>query len=59
MENNEEIKEAIRFTVRGALAIFSKDPHRFSTRGCDTCKAISEMIDEPWGCVKMAREYKR
>lgn len=38
-----------------ALDIFAADPHRFSTRGCATCRDISTVIGKPWGCVALGR----
>lgn len=39
-----------------ALNVFALDPHRFSTRGCGTCRNISEIIGKPWGCVALAKK---
>lgn len=41
-----------------ALEILARDPHRFSTRGCETCRNISTVIGKPWGCIALARETK-
>lgn len=35
---------------RVALDLFVADQHRFGSRPCGTCRQISNIIGEPWGC---------
>lgn len=35
-----------------ALDMYAQDPHRFSSRPCATCRAISVLIGKKWGCSK-------
>lgn len=41
-----------------ALRLIQKDMHQFSKRPCSTCKTISLLIHEPFGCVIKANERK-
>jgi hypothetical protein len=34
------------------LRLIEADPHQWSSRPCPTCRAISGIIDRPFGCVK-------
>ena len=38
------------------LDLFDRDPHQWSTRPCQTCKAISALVGKPFGCVRKAKE---
>lgn len=47
---DECIQAAARVLARAALNLLYADPHQWSTRPCPTCRAITAMIDEPYGC---------
>lgn len=43
----------IEFRVAEVIArLVEGDPHQWSTRPCATCKAISSLLDRPFGCYK-------
>jgi len=50
------IKAAASVIAKAALELFVADKHRWSTRPCATCRSISGMIDEPFGCIKFRIE---
>lgn len=50
----ETIQAAARLLMRSALNTLYADPHQWSTRPCPTCRAISGLIGEPFGCNKFA-----
>lgn len=49
---------AINKLIKSALNIYANDPHRFSKRPCQTCKSISCILNESWGCVKLREDRK-
>lgn len=51
-----EMKKVVNLEL--ALDLFSKDAHRFSTRGCHTCKTITELLGKPFGCLKLKEGKK-
>jgi hypothetical protein len=42
--------------IKFALKSFYTDNHNWSSRGCQTCKQISEAIGEGFGCVLAAKD---
>ncbi|KKL19139.1 hypothetical protein LCGC14_2468450 [marine sediment metagenome] len=51
MANVEEVVKAAALVIaRAALNLFAVDQHRWSDRPCPTCRQITAMIGEPWGC---------
>ena len=50
------IKAASSVIAKAALELFVSDQHRWSTRPCATCRSISNMIGEPFGCIKFKVE---
>ena len=46
------IKAAALVIAKAALKLFVADQHCWSTRPCTTCRSISDMIGEPFGCIK-------
>lgn len=59
-ESTEEVVEVFgRLIAKAALGIFVVDQHRWSTRPCTTCKQISTLIGEPWGCDKFRQDVER
>lgn len=63
MAETQEIAElknrvsALESTLPSAVSeLIYKDPHKWSTRPCPTCKPISTMIGQPFGCVRYAIE---
>jgi len=56
MKFTEEQEFAIglvkRVLLRPILNLIEKDPHQWTARPCSTCQTISQMIEEPFGCVR-------
>lgn len=38
--------------------VFEVDPHQFSSRPCETCLAVSALLDRPFGCLKVAADRR-
>lgn len=56
---NEIVKAAARVLAKAALGLFVVDPHAWSDRPCSTCKQISDLLGEPWGCYEYQIHLKR
>ena len=41
-----------KILLKPILNLLENDPHQWSTRPCSTCETISQVIEEPFGCVK-------
>jgi len=52
------IQAAARVLTRTALRLLQDDNHMWSARPCATCRAISEILAEPFGCVEYARRKR-
>ena len=46
------IEAAALLIAKAALELFVADQHRWSTRPCPTCRSISGLIGESFGCIK-------
>lgn len=53
------IKAAVNIIVESVLNLIQKDPHQWSARPCSTCRAISSIINKPFGCILYAIEKKK
>jgi hypothetical protein len=52
------IQAAANVLIEAVIRLVEQDPHQFSTRPCSTCRAVSSIIDKPFGCVRKAMEKK-
>ena len=57
MSNDQLIKDraiSIQAGVRVLLScvadVLYKDPHQWGNRGCGTCRTVSSILGEPFGC---------
>lgn len=50
-ETEQVIQAAALVLMRSALELIQNDPHQWSERGCQTCRAVSTILREPFGCV--------
>ncbi len=50
------LEEAVTLIVGAILDALEADPHQWSTRGCQTCRAISALAHRDFGCVKAAKK---
>lgn len=48
-QNNNSYDQKISETV---ARLFEADPHQYSSRPCQTCRAISSLLNRPFGCEK-------
>lgn len=44
-----------RELAEAVARVFERDPHSWSNRGCQTCKAVSAILDRDFGCVAYAK----
>lgn len=56
MKAEEIVQAAANILMEAVLELLEADPHQFSTRPCSTCRAVSTIIDRPFGCVRKAME---
>ena len=42
-----------------AVRLLSKDMHTVSTRPCETCALVTNVLGEPFGCVARAIQRKK
>lgn len=60
---DEEVEQMLKMTVRvlfnAVLGMLQEDPHTWSTRPCQTCRAISGIIGEPFGCYLYAEQRRK
>lgn len=56
---NESNDQAKRLTLLEALHRLSIDMHEYSMRPCETCRGITEIIHQPFGCYHYQACCKR
>lgn len=56
MNNEEIIQAAANVMLKTVLKLIQDDPHQWSKRPCSTCRAISSIIGEPFGCILKAKK---
>ena len=52
----EKGRQIERGSISSALNLLHSDSHQWSTRPCSTCKAISAVFGEPFGCIRYAKD---
>ena len=55
-ELNDGLDAAADKIYSAAMDLIQKDPHQWSTRGCQTCRTVSELTKKPFGCVLYAKQ---
>lgn len=50
MDDERVIQAAVRLLMRSALRLITEDNHMWSTRPCSTCRTITALLGEPFGC---------
>jgi hypothetical protein len=53
---SEGLSAAVDKVTSSAFKLIQADPHQWSTRDCQTCRLVSELIKKPFGCVLYAKE---
>lgn len=52
----EAVQMAAQVIARVALDMIEEDSHHFGTRPCQTCNAVSRLLNRQWGCVKVRHQ---
>jgi hypothetical protein len=50
IEDERVIQAAVRVFTRSALRLITEDNHLWSTRPCSTCRTITALLGESFGC---------
>ncbi len=51
--NHERRLQALETLLPAAvLDLIQRDPHQWSKRGCATCRSVSTLLGQPFGCDK-------
>ena len=53
------VQAAAKLILKQVLNLLQGDPHQWSSRPCPTCRTISGIVGEPFGCVLHAQQKKR
>ena len=53
-EADEIVQAAARVLMEAALQLIEADSHQWSTRGCQTCRAVGSLVGRSFGCYKYA-----
>jgi len=56
IELEDVIQAAARMITGRILALMQVDPHQWSARPCDTCRTVTALAGEDFGCVKYAKD---
>lgn len=59
IELEDVIRAAGKMITGRILALMQVDPHSWSTRPCDTCRTVSALAGEPFGCVKYSLDKRK
>lgn len=57
-EQEEMIKACANVLIDTIANIIYADSHHWSTRPCETCKAITAILGKPFGCDRYREEKK-
>lgn len=49
MSDDDAVRAAARVLMGAALDLLQADPHSWSDRGCQTCRAIGAIVGRPGG----------
>jgi hypothetical protein len=44
------IQAAARMLFKAAARVLNTDPHQWSSRPCETCRVVTGVLGEPFGC---------
>jgi hypothetical protein len=59
VETTEDvIRAAVNVIVEPLLRMLQDDPHQWSTRPCETCRAIESLTGKPFGCYLYAHRRR-
>lgn len=52
---DEVIQAGARVLLRAIVDIVQGDPHKWGSRPCASCQAVTQILGEPFGCIKYQR----
>lgn len=58
-ETEDIIRAAANVIIEPILKLIQDDPHQWSTRPCQTCRIITSLTGNSFGCVKKAEEHRK
>lgn len=50
------IREAARVILGVGADVLYQDPHQWSDRPCQTCRAVTDLLGAPFGCIRFSLE---
>lgn len=50
------VRAAANVLAGAALQLIQDDPHQWSERSCQTCRAVGSIIGKPFGCYVYAQQ---
>ncbi len=56
IEQDKLIKACARLIFDAIANLIYADPHQWSKRPCTTCRAITALLGEPFGCDRHRKE---
>jgi hypothetical protein len=54
--NQAIVQAAAAVLLDAVLRLMQDDPHSWSERGCETCRAIGSIVGKPFGCYVYAQQ---
>lgn len=54
----EVIRAAVNVQMDSILRLMYEDPHQWSNRPCNTCRAITAILGKPFGCYEYQQRLK-
>lgn len=58
MAEREVVQAAAQVLMDAVLSLIQADPHQWSQRVCQTCRAVSAIVGQPFGCAAIAAERR-
>ena len=55
---DEIVQAAARVVVNAALRALDGDIHEYGTRGCETCRFVTQIAGWDFGCVRRYKEVQ-
>lgn len=57
-KEKKEIKVTVYILMEAVLNLIQKDPHQWSDRPCETCRTITHIIGNEFGCYLYQKQNK-
>lgn len=52
------IRGTASIVVEAILRLLDEDPHDFTSRPCQTCRAVTSLAGRAFGCVRVAKSME-